>query len=424
MAAEFTMPQLGLTMTEGTVGRWYKKVGEAVAVGDVLVEISTDKITNQVEATASGTLLEILVVEGKTAQVKAVLAIIGEPGEKVVAVSPKATEDKVQPTGVTKQESIAVPVAGDWVKASPLARKLARERGVDLAVVTGTGPNGRVIERDVIGFCDQQASPKASPLAAKIAVEHGVGLASMDKGRRIMKDDVLAAVSPAPAPSAAGAMPLTGMRKVIADRMSLSWRTAPHVHNTVEVDMSEAIQLKNKIALMGVKLSLTEIIVKCAAKALVEYPMVNNSLVDGGLVINKDVNVGIAVALENGLIVPVVRNADQKSLSQLRAEIADLSGRARQGKLLPDEYSGGTFTVSNLGMYGVDHFTPIINPPESAILGVCRTVERPVVIDGAIVIRPVMNLVLGYDHRLIDGALASQFMARVRQLLEQPLLLI
>lgn len=424
MAAEFIMPQLGLTMTEGTVGKWYKKVGEPVAVGDVLVEISTDKITNQVEATASGTLLEILIEEGKTAPVKAVLAIIGEPGEKVVAASAKTTEDEVLPIGATKQEPVAAPATGEWVKASPLARKIARERGVDLSVVTGTGPDGRVVERDVLEFNKRQASPKASPLAAKIAAEHGVELASLDKGHRIMKDDVLAVVSPAPAPSAVNAMPLTGMRKVIADRMALSWRTAPHVHNTVEVDMSEAIQLKNKIALMGTKLSFTEMIVKCAAKALTEYPMVNNSLIDGGLVINKDVNVGIAVALENGLIVPVVRNADQKSLSHLRTEIADLSGKARQGKLLPDEYSGGTFTVSNLGMYGVDHFTPIINPPESAILGVCRTVERPVVIDGAVVIRPMINLVLGYDHRLIDGALASQFMARVRQLLEQPLLLI
>lgn len=429
MAIEFIMPQLGLTMTEGTVSKWFKQVGDRIAVGDVIVEISTDKITNQVEATGNGTILDILVQEGEVAPVKAVLAVIGEPGEKVATASRAAAVEAAAAVEVSAAATRQAPVAvtGEWVKASPLARKTARESGINLALVTGTGPDGRVVERDVLAFSEQQAAaPKASPLAAKIAAEHEVALAPLYQGKRIMKDDVLAAITPAVAPAADATkgVPITGMRKVIAERMAESWQTAPHVHHTVEVDMYEATQFKDKLTSMGMKLSFTELIVKAAAKALTEFPMVNNSLIDGMLVTNEAISVGIAVAVDNGLLVPVIRNADHKSLSQLRTEINDLGERARQGKLLPDDYTGGTFTISNLGMYGVDHFTPIINPPESAILGVCRTVERPVVVDGAIAIRPMMNLVLGYDHRLVDGALASRYMARVRQLLEQPLLLI
>lgn len=424
MAIEFIMPQLGLTMTEGTVSKWFKQVGDQVAVGDVIVEISTDKITNQVEAIGSGTILDILVQEGEAAPVKAVLAVIGEPGEAVVASATAKVPvvDAVEERAVTEQQ-VDVAVPGEWVKASPLARKIARERGIDLVLVTGTGPNGRVIEKDVLAFSNQQpALPKSSPLAAKIADEHGIALAPLYQGKRIMKDDVMAAITPVDV--AVKGTPLTGMRKVIAERMTKSWQTSPHVHNTMEIDMYEATQLKDKLVALGMKLSFTELIIKASAKALTEFPMVNNSLVDGMLVTNEAVNIGFAVAVDNGLIVPVIRNADHKSLSQLRTEISHFSGQARQGKLCSEDYIGGTFTVSNLGMYGVDHFTPIINPPESAILGVCRVVERPVVVDGEITIRPMMNLVLGYDHRIIDGSLASQYLARVRQLLEQPLFLI
>jgi pyruvate dehydrogenase E2 component (dihydrolipoamide acetyltransferase) len=314
------------------------------------------------------------------------------------------------------------------VKASPAARKLARDNGIDLALVAVNGPSGMAIERDVRSFMEQKQTVKASPLAVKVAAEHAVNLAEIQKEGRIMKEDVLAALSQ-PAIAAGeqiplAGVPLSGMRKVIAERMSYSWQTCPHVHHTVEVDMAEAVLIKDKISKMGVKLSFTELIIKSVAKALAEFPMVNNSLINGSLVTNDSIHIGVAVALDNGLIVPVIRNANQKALSQLRAEVVDLSTRAREGKLTPDDYTGGTFTVSNLGMYGVDHFTPIVNPPESGILGVCRTVDKPVVVDGTIVIRPMMNLVLGYDHRVVDGALAGKFTARVRQLLEQPLLLI
>lgn len=428
MAIEFMMPQLGLTMTEGTITKWFKNIGDSVAIGDLLVEVETDKITNQLESTLEGVLLEIIVPVGAAAPVQEAIAIIGKPGEKVERV----TETSVQVSEVLEAVLAAgasKPVTeGERIKASPLAKKTAREHSIDLSLVTGTGPDGRVVERDVLGFAERSKG-KATPLAAKIAAEHGVDLASITKDSRIMKDDVLAVIpnlesgSTAQKPVALGT-PIAGMRKVIAERMSLSWHTAPHVNLTVEVDMTAASDLKNKLTqVTGNKVSFTEVIVKCAALALAEFKIVNASLINGQILYHEVVNVGVAVALDNGLIVPVVKNANHKSLTLLKEEIKSLGSKARQGELSPDDITGGTFTVTNLGMYGVDQFIPIINQPESAILGVCRVVDRPMVQDGVVVIRPMMNLCLSFDHRLIDGAMAAQFMARIRQLLEQPLLL-
>ena len=425
MATEYKMPQLGLTMTEGTVTKWFKAVGDTVAVGEVLVEVATDKITNQLESNLAGVLLEIIVDEGATAPVQEVIAIIGQPGEKVATATkaaPVVTEllqttapEVAEPRGAY---SAAVSIDGR-IKASPYAKKLAAAQSVDLSVVTGTGPGGRIVERDIREYA-MQAPTKASPLAVKVAAEHQVNLAEIQKETRIMKADVLAAVKPATV-----AKPLVGIRKVIAERMALSWNTAPHVHLTVEVDMTAVLGLKeNLVRATGQKASVTELVVKCAAYALREMPVVNASLMDNQIVLHEAVNIGIAVALDDGLIVPVVRNADQKNLSQLREAIVSLGGKARSGKLSPDEISGGTFTVTNLGMFGTDHFTPVINPPESAILGVCRIVEKPVVLAGTIVTRPMSNFILGFDHRLIDGAVGAKFMARLRELLENPSLLL
>lgn len=425
MATEYKMPQLGLTMTEGTVTKWFKAVGDTVAVGEVLVEVATDKITNQLESNLAGVLLEIIVDEGATAPVQEVIAIIGQPGEKVATATkaaPVVTEllqttapEVAEPRGAY---SAAVSIDGR-IKASPYAKKLAAAQSVDLSVVTGTGPGGRIVERDIREYA-MQAPTKASPLAVKVAAEHQVNLAEIQKETRIMKADVLAAVKPATV-----AKPLVGIRKVIAERMALSWNTAPHVHLTVEVDMTAVLGLKeNLVRATGQKASVTELVVKCAAYALREMPVVNASLMDNRIVLHEAVNIGIAVALDDGLIVPVVRNADQKNLSQLREAIVSLGGKARSGKLSPDEISGGTFTVTNLGMFGTDHFTPVINPPESAILGVCRIVEKPVVLAGTIVTRPMSNFILGFDHRLIDGAVGAKFMARLRELLENPSLLL
>ena len=427
MATEFKMPQLGLTMTEGVISKWMKNLGDTVAVGDLLVEVETDKIVNQLESSVAGTLLEILVPEGSAAPVQAIIALIGAPGEKLEskAKTEAAVEIRVpEKVSETPIPAATVPVAdGERLKASPLARKMAKERGLDIAVVTGTGPDGRVVERDIVGYCERN-QVRTSPLAAKVASELGVDLTGVRKDSRIMQADVLAMASVA-APQSTQGTPLSGMRKVISERMSMSWQTSPHVNMTAEVDMSEATELKNRLAAAANgKVSFTEIIVKCAAHALTEHKLINSSLADGKVYLHESVNVGVAVALENGLIVPVIKNAGQKTVIALRDEISELGKKARQGTLTQDEYQGGTFTVTNLGMFGVDHFTPIINQPESAILGVCRVVERPVVRDGAVVIRPMMNLCLSFDHRLIDGAVGAKFLSRIRQLLEQPLLLL
>jgi pyruvate dehydrogenase E2 component (dihydrolipoamide acetyltransferase) len=313
-------------------------------------------------------------------------------------------------------------LALNWVKASPAARKAAKENSLDLSSVTPSGPDGRIIERDVQGALEKTGKPpKISPLAAKVALEQGVQLASIKADGRIMKEDVRAAAHS----GTIKPLPIVGMRKVIADRMSLSWQSAPHVHLTVEVDMTAAIGLKDKFAAAtGQKTSITEIVVKCAAQALRENPVVNARIAENQIVFSDEVNIGVAVALDNGLIVPVIRGADRKSIREIRETVVDFGKRARSGQLTPDEITGGTFTVTNLGMFGTDHFTPVINPPESAILGVCRTVEKPVVFHGAIVIRPMCNFILGFDHRIIDGAVGAQFMSRLRDLIENPALLL
>ncbi|MEA4836807.1 MAG: 2-oxo acid dehydrogenase subunit E2, partial [Rhodospirillaceae bacterium] len=334
----------------------------------------------------------------------------------------------------------ALPADGR-IKASPIAKRLASEMGINIALVPGTGPEGRIVERDVLAFAEQN-KVLASPLAVKIAAELGVTLSSIKKDGRIMKDDVLATLQPAPAAAAAaaapvaakpaqaaaavpGGVPISGMRKVISERMSQSWNLAPHVTINVTADMTAATELRKKLAeATGNKVSFTEIITKCAARALTEFKYVNASLINGQIVYHDYVNVGMAVALDDGLIVPVIKDANKKSIAKLGEEIRDLSGKARKGQLGPDNVSGGTFTITNLGMFGVDAFTPIINQPESAILGVCRIVETPVVIKGEIVIRPLMTLCMTCDHRLVDGAVGAKFLARVVQLLEQPLLLV
>ena len=479
MAAEIKMPQLGLTMTEGTVTQWFKKVGEPVNQGELLFEVATDKITNQVESTASGILLEIRVADGKVAPVQAIVAIVGAAGEKVAAAETTAVVATTQPAAAVTaasepataaQSVVAAAQVADggrvkaspaarkmaeelgvdlakvtatgpegmvverdvlgfgWVKASPAARKAARDKGIDLSLVIPTGPDGRVVERDVLALAEGKTAAKSSPLAAKLAADLGVDLASIDKGVRIMKDDVLAAAksaAPAAAVAPAQTKPLVGMRKVIAERMGQSWTTAPHVHLTVEVDMTAALALKDQLSkASGQKASVTEIVIKCAAQVLGEIPVVNASILSNQIVYHESVNMGVAVSLDDGLIVPVIRKTETKSLREIRAAVVDLGARARSNKLQPDEISGGTFTVTNLGMFGTDHFTPIINPPDSAILAVCRTVDKPVVVGGQVVIRPMCNFVLGFDHRLIDGAVGAKFMARFRELIENPLLLL
>lgn len=448
MATKIIMPQLGLTMTEGTVSKWLKAVGESISVGDELVEIETDKISNIVESHVDGILLKICLQEGGSAPVKAILGYIGEAGEIIegegvasagdLSAEPKTMSDDAQEAlaaidtdnGIAKGSSVH---ENGWVLATPLARHLAKEENIDLAFVSGTGPNGRVTEKDFLAYL-QEIKVKTTPTAAKVADDLGVDIHAIDTTGRITKADVLAiaeagmtAEEPLAGLSTGTIIegePLKGMRKVIAERLSESWRTVPHVHHTVEINVNEAGTLREKLASLNKKVTITDLIIKAMAKVLEEYPAANNSLVNGKLICNEHINIGVAVALENGLIVPVIRDANYKSLLDIHNSLAELAYKAREGTLLPDEYSGGTFTISNLGMYGCDHFTPIINPPEACILGVCRAVNKPIVIDGDISIAPMMNAILGYDHRIVDGATAGLVTQRLREYMEDPILLI
>ncbi len=425
MAFEYKMPKFGLTMDEGTITQWFKKVGDSVTEDDDLIEIETDKITNIEKAPASGVILHIAYQEGDTAACQEVLCVIGEAGEKyeggASAAAPVAAPVVAETTVAAAPTMQSTATVGGPVIASPAAKKLAKEKGVDLSTVTPTGPNGRIIERDV-------KNVKITPLALHMAMEHGMtaaDLEAMEVEGRIMSSDIKAAVTstPAPAPLKEGGKKLSGMRKVISERMTKSHTTYPAVTVDMEVDMTEAKALKAKYASVDKKLSYTEIIVKACAVALTEFKEVNSSLVDGYVYENENVNIGIAVSLDNGLIVPVVKDADKKGIATIGDEVKKLAKDARENSLSPDAMSGGTFTVSNLGGYPVTHFTPIINYPEAAILGVCALKDKPVVIDGVIAVRPMMNLCLSFDHRLIDGVLSAKFLARVVDLIEKPFLL-
>lgn len=448
MAVELIMPQLGLTMTEGTVSQWFKKEGDVVKAGDEVVEIETDKISNVVEAHEDGVLLKIVAQEGEVLPVKGVLGYIGQPGENVGSALAASAATPVAPP-VTPTAPVTAPIAGPvkntveggWVLATPYARKLAKDAGIDLAMVTGTGYNSRVTGKDVESY---KASSKVriSPTAAKVAADLGVDPNTITADGRIMKADVLQAAGIAPQPTAAPATVATptpakpaevvpengeklkGMRKVIAQRLGDSWRTVPHVHHTVEINMTEATALREKFIAMGKKFSFTDLIIKAMSKVLEEYRNANDGLVGEYIIHNPDINMGVAVALDSGLIVPVIKNANHLGLLEIHAKVGELAKKAREGNLSPDELTGGTCTISNLGMYGCDHFTPIVNPPEATILGVCRTVEKPIVKEHEIVIAPMMNAILGYDHRVIDGAVAGQVTSRLREYIENPLLLL
>lgn len=431
MATNVLMPKLGLTMTEGTVVKWNKAVGDTVTAGEALVEIETDKINNVIESPADGTLLKILVSEGDTMDVTGLMAVIGEPGEKIedTLSATETEESQANQEETVTQKSVenndnALATDKGRIKASPAAKKLAREMDIDISLVNGSGPSGRIIERDILNF--KENVPKASPLAVKVADEEGINLTDIQKDSRIMKSDVLAVSKPVELKTVSdlGAA-LSGMRKVIAERMTSSWQNTPHVNMTYEVDMTEAKGFKEKITKAnGEKYSFTEIIARAVSQALTEHQAINRSLINGQIYQHESVHIGIAVALEDGLIVPIIKDAQNKSIRVLKNEIGILGEKARKGELLPDEISGGTFTISNLGMYGVDQFTPIINSPESAILGVCRIVDKPVVVEGEVMVRPMMNLCLSFDHRLIDGAVAAVFMKKLRLLLEQPYLML
>ncbi len=448
MALKFLLPLLGQTMEEGTINKWFKKEGDPVEKGEPLLEVMTDKVNMEVEAPISGVLRKIIAPEQSVVPVKDPIAIIGEADENIddllaeIAAAPTETASSVAeaaaPVEKVEEPQAAPAVEEGRILASPRARKVARDKGLDISLLAGlgTGPGGRIVEKDVLNFLEKaEAKPKITPLAGKVAADLGVDIAGVSgtgPSGRITREDVERAAPSAPVaptPSLGRVIPFTGIRKAVAEAMARSAFTQPQLTHVMEVDMSECVNFREQLnkdleKRSGIKLTFTDIIIKASARAIEDFPIVNSSLEPDRIVIHDDVHIAVAVAIDFGLVTPVIRSVRGKTLSTISKELKDLAERARSGKLSPSEMQGGTFTVTNLGAYGVDVFNPIINPPQSAILGVCRIAKRPVVVDDKIEIRPMMNLCLTYDHRVIDGAPAAEFLSRIKDLLENPYLIL
>ena len=411
-----TMPRLSDTMTEGTVATWLKKVGDSVSEGDILAEIETDKATMEFESFYEGTLLYVGLDEGDSAAVDSVLAIIGPEGTDVsnVAKNFKASASKKEEPAQEHKETTEQPAAtkttatksqeepkltenkpnnkGGRIFASPLAKKMAEDKGIDLANVSGSGENGRIIKKDIENY--------------KPAAQTGnAGVVQVASGVEETQD-----------------VPNSQMRKVIAKRLSESKFTAPHYYLNVEFDMAAAIAFRKQVnSIPDTKISFNDIVVKACALALKQHPQVNSRWYDDRIQLNHHVHVGVAVAVDDGLVVPVVKFTDQQSLSQIGAQVKDYAVRARNKKLTPQEMEGSTFTISNLGMFGIESFTSIINAPNSAILSVGAIVEKPVVKDGQIVVGHTMKLTMACDHRTVDGATGAQFLQTLKGYIENPI---
>jgi pyruvate dehydrogenase E2 component (dihydrolipoamide acetyltransferase) len=396
MAVKVVMPQFDETMQSGKIVVWMKKEGEKVDKGEPIAQVETQKLTVEIEAPHNGILAKILAKEGDDIPILQTIAIIAMPGETLKVGSPSReiqltqAERKIEkpqeaPTDILEETGSV----NARVPISPLARKLAREHGIDLAKIKGSGPGGRISREDVMREI-QQSKTTATPELHYSKV-----------------------------------MQISKIRKTIAERMSSSAKNAPQVTVTVEADASEIVRLRERIlsdieAETGIRLSYTDLFVKAAAVALRQEPMLNSRL-DGDVIrLIEEINIGVAVEVAEGLIVPVVRDADRKTLSQIARSTKHLIDGARDGKLSSSELTGGTFTITNLGPYGVDVFTPLINPPETAILGVGKIADKPMASDGKVEIRPMMYLSLSFDHRVIDGALAARFLQKMKQILEHP----
>jgi pyruvate dehydrogenase E2 component (dihydrolipoamide acetyltransferase) len=420
MAEIITMPRLSDTMTEGVVAQWLKKVGDKVSEGDILAEIETDKATMEFESFNEGTLLFIGLQNGESAPVDSLLAIIGEEGENIDAIikdfkiaAPKTTENapakveapKAEMTAAPVKETAAAPVVASApvthvaapvvntgrVVASPLAKKIADEKGINLATVAGSGENGRVVKRDIENFVP------AATQNVTITQTLAVGEESFEETKN------------------------SQMRKTIARRLAESKFTAPHYYLMLEIHMDNAIASRKVInEIPNTKVSFNDMVVKASAMALKKHPQVNSQWFDDKIRVNHHVNVGVAVAVEDGLVVPVIPFTDQKSLTQIGAEVKDMAVRAKSKKLTPAEMDGSTFTVSNLGMFGISEFTSIINQPNSAILSVGAIIEKPVVRNGEIVVGNTMKVTLACDHRTVDGATGAAFLQTLKQFIENP----
>ena len=426
MITRVVLAKLSPTMEEGTIVKWSKQEGDVVKVGDVLAEIETDKANMEMEALGAGVLRKLLVPAGGKAPVGALIGVIADAGEdiaptlaeaaKAAAAAPAPAPPSPAPVASAAPASPAptaaaaprAPIAAappapppaaaasGRVKASPLARAIASRSNVPLAAVAGSGPGGRIVKRDVEGYIASPAPARSAPAAARPA-------------------------APVPTVVAGTALPLSSMRRTIAKRLSESAFTAPHFYVTVEIEMDAAVSLREQLLRAEeVKVSFNDLLVKACAKALTRFPTVNASWTGETIQTHAEVHIGVAVSVPDGLITPVVRNADQKHVVDIAAEIKDLAARARDKKLKPEEFMGSTFTISNLGMFDVTEFTAIINPPESCILAVGAVRKQPVVKNDQLAVGHRMKVTLSSDHRVVDGALAAQFLAEVRRLLENP----
>ncbi|WP_343696627.1 2-oxo acid dehydrogenase subunit E2 [Flavobacterium sp.] len=414
-----TMPRLSDTMTEGTVATWLKKVGDTVAEGDILAEIETDKATMEFESFNAGTLLYIGIQEGNTAPVDSLLAIIGPAGTDIsgiadnftaggaaTASAPAAEETKAAPAAAQATEAVAETSSnGGRILASPLAKKIASDKGIQLSQVKGSGENGRIVKSDIENFTPSaQAQTTTSAPAAKQETAAPAAKIFVPAGEVYTEE-----------------IKNSQMRKIIAKRLSESLFTAPHYNLVIEVSMDEAMQARTAInSVPDTKVSFNDMVIKACALALKKHPKINSTWKEDAIIINHHVNIGVAVAVEDGLVVPVLKFTDAMSLSQIGGAVRDLAGRAKNKKLGPQEMEGSTFTVSNLGMFGITEFNSIINQPNSAILSVGAIVEKPVVKNGQIVVGNTMMLSLACDHRTIDGATGAQFLQTLKQYIESP----
>jgi pyruvate dehydrogenase E2 component (dihydrolipoamide acetyltransferase) len=400
MARPVVMPKLGQSEEEGKIVRWLKREGERVAKGDILFEIETDKALLEVESFFDGTLLKIAVTEGLTVPIGSVVGFLGDPGEAIPedaasAQAPPETETTLAPEEslrLTEQSGspLAESARPESFKISPRAAKLARERGIDPASIIGTGPGGRIVERDVVGTLESKEGSRFRPERP---------------------GDTEAATDERP-------KPMTRMRRVIAKRLTQSYLSTPHFFVTVSADVTELESLRSELKAQGVSYSITDFILKAAAHTLEQFPTVNSTTDGESITTHSRIHLGLAVALEEGLVVPVIRDANHLMLAELHDRATDLTAKARAGKLPPEEMTGSTFTISNMGMLDVENFTAIINPGESAILAVSSMTRQPVARDDQVVIRSLMKMTLSSDHRIIDGALAARFLNAIRKILE------
>ena len=400
------MPKQGLQMTEGMITSWLAAEGQEIKEGEPLFEMETDKLAITIDAPCSGTLLKILCQEDEIAEVASPIAVVGEPGEnyedilagnpgaKVPADSAESAGSAANTTDSVSKPAAEIPAAKDSpeisqerIFSSPRARTTAQEKGIDYRTLEGSGPDGLIIERDVLKAAAQAAPSKGAE----------------GKTRQI---------------------PITNMRRIIARRMLDSLGTLAQASHRLTVDMSEAVRLREQLKARDIKVSYNDIVIRCTAKALTEFPMMNATMDDSFITVRDYVNIGVAVATEQGLLVPVIQDAHLLSLQEISRRSQDLSSRAKENRLMPDELTGGTFTISNLGMYDIESFTAIINKPEAGILAVGKMEKKPAVRNDELVIRPLMQLSLTYDHRIVDGAPAALFLRRVKELLENPGLLL